>query len=78
MHKALASLSSRDIERVLKKFGFLLNRQHGSHQQFVGFIKGTKRRVTVVAGHKEFPKEILRSMIRQSGLSEEEWLEAIR
>jgi hypothetical protein len=34
--------------------------------------------VTVVAGQNDFPKEILRSMIRQSGLSEEEWLEAIR
>lgn len=78
MHKALASLSSRDVERVLKKFGFRLNRQHGSHQQFVGFIKGTKRRVTVIAGEKDFPREIVRSMIRQSGLSEAEWLEAIR
>ncbi len=66
-------LSSRDIEKILRKHGFVLSRQKGSHQQFVGFIHGKKRRVTVIANQKGFAPGTLKSMIRQSGLSEEEF-----
>ena len=67
------TLSSRDIEKVLKKHGFVLSRQKGSHQQFVGFIHGKKRRVTVIADQKSFAPGMLKSMIRQSGLDEKEF-----
>ena len=67
------TLSSREIEKVLKKHGFVLSRQKGSHQQFVGFIHDKKRRVTVIANQKSFAIGTLKSMIRQSGLSEEEF-----
>ena len=66
-------LSSRDIEKILKAHGFVLSRQRGSHQQFVGFIYGQKRRVTVIAHQKSFAPGTLKSMIRQSGLREEEF-----
>ncbi len=67
------TLSSRDIERILKAHGFILSRQRGSHQQFVGVIHGQKRRVTVIANQKSFAPGTVKSMIRQSGLSEEEF-----
>ena len=67
-------LSSKDIEKVLKRHDFVLSRQKGSHQQFVGFIHGRKRRVTVIAHQKSFAPGTLKSMIRQSGLSEEEFI----
>ena len=65
--------SSKDIEKVLKRHGFVLSRQKGSHQQFVGVIRGEKRRITVVANQKSFAPGTLKSMIRQSGLAEEEF-----
>ena len=68
------TLSSRDIERTLVRHGFVLSRRKGSHQQFVGFIHGKKRRVTVIANQKGFAPGTLKSMIRQSGLSSEEFI----
>jgi len=67
------TLSSKDIEKILKAHGFILSRQKGSHQQFVGFVHGQKRRVTVIANQKSFASGTLKSMIRQSGLSQEEF-----
>ena len=78
MHKALRGLDSREVERILKYYGFVFDRQRGSHQHFVGVIRGQERDVTVIARQKHFAPDTLKSMIRQSGLSEEEWLEAIR
>ena len=42
--------------------------QKGSHQQFKGFIKGVKRRVTVLDNKKDFDIKTFQSMVRQSGL----------
>ena len=66
-------LSSQEIGKILTRNGFILSRQKGSHQQFVGLIHGQRRRVTVIANQKSFAPGTLKSMIRQSGLSEEEF-----
>lgn len=75
--KRLLSLSSEDVERVLRKNNFKRVRQKGSHQQFVGYVKGKKKRVTVLANQKDFTTPTFKSMILQSGLSEEEWLDSL-
>ena len=67
-------LSSRDVERILIQHGFKFVSQKGSHRQFKGAVKGRKRRVTVLADRKSFHPKTLKSMIRQSGLTEEEFL----
>ena len=67
------NISSREIEAILKKHGFSLIRQKGSHRQFIGFIQGKKRRVTVIANQKGFAIGTFKSMVRQSGLPEEEF-----
>jgi len=77
MHPSLKGLSSREIEKVLLKNGFELERQSGSHKTFFGFVKGQKRRVTIVASQSDFDRKTLISMICQSGLSEQEWLKAL-
>ena len=66
-------LSSRDVEKILRKNGFELVSQKGSHKQFKGVVGGRKRRVTVLADRKNFHPKTLKSMIRQSGLAEEEF-----
>jgi predicted RNA binding protein YcfA (HicA-like mRNA interferase family) len=57
--------------------GFTKSRQKGSHIQYVGFIKKTKRRVTLIAKQTHFAPKTMRSMIEQSGLSEKDWLSFI-
>jgi predicted RNA binding protein YcfA (HicA-like mRNA interferase family) len=76
MHKELLKLKSSEIERLLCRHGFYLSRSKGSHRQYVGVVAGVKRRVTVIANLERFPVALLKSMIKQSGLSEEEWLQS--
>lgn len=77
MDRRLLALDSKGAERILRRCGFLLDRTKGSHQQFVGFVRGKKRRVTVVTRQDRFSPRILASMIRQSGLSEQEWVDML-
>jgi len=77
MDRRLLALDSKNIERILRRYGFLLDRSKGSHQQFVGFVRGKKRRVTVVTRQDRFTVKTLASMIRQSGLSEQEWVDML-
>jgi len=77
MDKRLQAIDSRRAIRVLKTYGFTLKRSKGSHLQYVGFVKNRPRLVTVVARQRRFAIDTLKSMIRQSGLSEEQWLDAL-
>jgi len=77
MNRRLRTISSRVVERILRRKGFTLSRQKGSHRQYIGVVRGKRYRVTVVTGQREFTSKTLQSMIQQSGLSEEEWLESL-
>ena len=77
MDRRLLALDSKGVERILRRTGFLLDRTRGSHQQFRGFVRGEKRRVTVVARQDRFTPRTLASMIRQSGLSEQDWVDML-
>ena len=67
-------LSSKDVEKILRMNGFELVSQRGSHKQLKGVVNGRKRRVTVPADRKNFHPKTLKSIIRQSGLTEEDFL----
>jgi predicted RNA binding protein YcfA (HicA-like mRNA interferase family) len=67
------NISSKDIERILKKYGFKIVGKKGSHQQFKGIINGKKRRVTVLANKKDFDIKTFESMVRQSGLNKNDF-----
>jgi predicted RNA binding protein YcfA (HicA-like mRNA interferase family) len=77
MYPKLLSLTSSEVERILKTRGFYLSRIRGSHQQFVGHVRDQKRRVTVISNQKRFTPKTIASMINQSGLNEDEWLASI-
>lgn len=68
------NISSSDIEKVLKRYGFSLVSQKGSHQQFKGVVNEINRRVTVLANKQDFDIKTFQSMVRQSGLEEEKFL----
>lgn len=69
----LPSIKPNEVIRKLRKAGFLFDRHaKGSHE--IWFNPAT-RRYTVVPNHpgKDVPKGTLRAIVRESGLSVEEF-----
>ena len=63
----------QEFERILLDHGFVLVRTRGSHKQFKGVADGVTRLATLdysQPGEDILPRN-LRSMIHQSGLSEQ-------
>lgn len=72
----LPSVSGERVLRVLKRVGFVELRQKGSH---VSLEKRTGDRVfkTVVLIHSELARGTLSDILKQSGLTLEEFLELL-
>lgn len=68
----LPSLRAKEIEEILLKNNFFIKRQTGSHRIF--YNPETQKLVVVPFHSKEIPKGTLKSIIRQSNLSEEAFL----
>lgn len=64
--------SSKEIVKILLARGFIFISQHGSHQKY---RKSGKVTLTVIvpADRKEIPTGTFRSILRQSGFSEEDF-----
>lgn len=63
----LSPLKPREVERILLAHGFTVNLSKSSHRQY--FNPLTKAHTTVPFHSKEIPIGTLRSIIRQSQLS---------
>ena len=70
MSEHLPALSGKDCVRALAKLGWSVARQTGSHiiLRKVGYPRGV-----CVPNHKVIDKGTLASVIRQSGLTQEEF-----
>ena len=68
----LPVLSGREVVRALEQVGYVRDRQRGSHI-VLRATKSPHRRV-VVPDHDEVAKGILRAILRQAGLSVEQFL----
>ncbi|MDD5092424.1 MAG: type II toxin-antitoxin system HicA family toxin [Candidatus Wallbacteria bacterium] len=68
--------SSREIERVLRKIGFLFSSQEGSHGKFKNASAG--RTVILPMNKKEIPTGTLHSILRQAGLKLEQFKELLK
>lgn len=70
-------LDRPQVESILKAAGFSKKRQPGtSHAQWEGYINGKREIVTVdhlSRRSEQYGKDLLSSMIRQSGLSKKEF-----
>lgn len=73
MPKKYPPLTPDEVIKILKKRGFILKATEGSHAQYEGEVKGLTKKVTVDEAEKEFGNFLIKSMIRQSGLSREEF-----
>ena len=69
----LPRLSGSKLIKILSKQGFEIVRQRGSHV----FLRHSDGRTTVVPNHQEIDKGTLLEIIRQAGLTRNEFLELI-
>ena len=65
----LRPLRAREVTRKLERGGYRLTRQRGSHARYV---KGT-RGLTVPIHPGDIPVPIIRSILKQAGISEAQW-----
>jgi predicted RNA binding protein YcfA (HicA-like mRNA interferase family) len=70
----LPRISGRECVKVLNKFGFYFKRQEGSH---IILRRNKPFSQVVVPDHKELDRGTLRSIIRMSGLSVDEFIKQI-
>lgn len=72
----LPVLSGNDLVKILSKAGFQFARQKGSHIILVKFVE-SKKRAVVVPNHKEIDRGTLSEIIRQAGLTKDEFLKLV-
>lgn len=71
----LPVLSAREVIKVLKKFGFQVYRQTGSHIH----LWNEERKVLVtIPNHQELAKGTLISIIKQAKIEREEFLSKLK
>ncbi len=66
----LPRVSGQEVVNALKQLGFYVRRQHGSH---IILRRDSPFGQTVVPNHKEIDTGTLRAIIRQVGISVEEF-----
>lgn len=78
MPRKYPPLKPREIEEILIKRGFVFSHWRGSHKYFAGEWAGSKRLVTVDF-HYEVTNDprLIKSIIRQSGMTREEFYGSI-
>lgn len=64
--KEVIKVTSKEVEKVLKRNGFKMVRQTGSHRIF---LKDDKTVVVPCHGNKDVPIGTLKSIERQSGIN---------
>ncbi len=72
----LPRISGRKVVRALRKLGYEEDRRKGSHI-ILRQISYPHRRI-VVPDHREVSKGTLRAIIRQAGLTVDEFIELLR
>jgi predicted RNA binding protein YcfA (HicA-like mRNA interferase family) len=79
MGKKMPKLKLREVKANLTSLGFRWKRTDGSHETWERPADATRKRaiVTVDAAETQFGEFLMRSMIRQSGFSREEFCPGI-
>ena len=71
----LPGVSGRECVRALEKAGFSVIRQRGSH---ISLVRDHPFAQVVVPDHRELDRGTLRAIIRQAGLTVDEFLELLK
>lgn len=72
----LPLLSAHEVIKALSKIGFIQVAQKGSHIKLKR-KKGMKTWIVIVPNFKEIPRGTIRSIVRQSGLDQDEFLKLL-
>jgi predicted RNA binding protein YcfA (HicA-like mRNA interferase family) len=67
----LPVVSGANVVRALEKAGFVIYRQRGSH---ITVVRKSPPGQTTIPNHKQLDRGTLRAIIRQTGLSVEEFV----
>ena len=73
MTDKLPILSGKEVVKVLKKLGYMINDQKGSHIH----LRHPVRRPLTVPNHPEIARGTLRTIIRDADLTVEKFLELL-
>jgi predicted RNA binding protein YcfA (HicA-like mRNA interferase family) len=73
---ALPRISGREAVKAFEKLGYRRDRQHGSH--IILRQNSTPFRRLVVPDHDELAKGTLRALVREAGLTVEEFRQLLR
>ncbi len=68
----IPSFKPRELIKKFQKTGYVIDRQRGSH--VILYHKQKGKRLTIPLHTKELPKGTLLSIIKQAGLTREEFL----
>ena len=72
----LPAVKPREIIQFLEANGFVLDHTSGSHLVF--YHPDSKRRAVVPRHNRDIPKGTLMSLLREAGLSRDEFLEFLK
>ena len=70
----LPVISGADCVKALGKIGFVVYRQRGSH---ITMVRTSPSSQTTIPNHKELDRGTLRAIIRQAGLSVDEFVKLL-
>ena len=73
---ALPTISGRDVVKMLTSSGFNIVGRKGSHIRLKK--KNDRTLVAIVPDHKEIAKGTLKSILKQAGLTREEFLDLLK
>ena len=73
MSGGLPAADARQVMRAPERAGFSIVRTSGSHHLFVHRADPTRRVTVPFHGNKDLPRGLLRAIIRQAGLSVDEF-----
>ena len=71
----LPVLSSNDVLRILRKFGFRVHRQTGSH---IHLWNEERKLLVTVPNHRELAKGTLISIMKQAKIERDEFLSKVK
>jgi predicted RNA binding protein YcfA (HicA-like mRNA interferase family) len=74
---SLPGVKGREVLRALLKGGFYIHHQRGSHARLFHKDK-LKLRVTLPVHNRDLPESILRRILKQADLTEEEFLALLK
>ena len=72
MREELPVLKPKQVVAALEKTGFEIRRQTGSH--VIMYKSGIRHPISIPQHHGDLPKGTLRAIIRQTGLTVDEFL----